>query len=192
MTQVSKAEPPLIPAVPAADDDVLYEVVNGQRVELPPMGAYEVDLASILLQFLGPFARAQNLGRVVVEMLFLIDATARLQRRPDVAFVSYQRWPRGRRVPHANAWDVVPDLAVEVVSPTNTAYEVVEKVQDYFRTGVQRVWVVYPNVEQVYLYDSPTQVRVLMRTDELDGEALLPGFRLPVATLFEAETTEGA
>ncbi|HJT76993.1 MAG TPA: Uma2 family endonuclease [Gemmataceae bacterium] len=180
--------PPLTPG----EIDTLYEVVNGQRVELPPMGAYETDLASVLTQLLGAFARAQNRGRVEAEMLFLIDQAAELQRRPDVAFVSYERWPRNRRVPRTAAWNVVPELAIEVVSPSNTAEGSVVKVQEYFRAGVQRVWVVFPDIEQVYAYDSPTAVRILVRSDELDGDPVLPGFRLPLATLFEAEATEPA
>src|SRR5207244_2037726 len=106
----------------------------------------------------------------------------------DVAFVSDERWPRARRVPDDAAWDVVPDLAIEVVSPSNIANEVVAKVGEYFRAGVQRVWVVYPKQPLVYVYESPTAaIRVLRVGDELDGAPLLPGFRLPLATLFEGE-----
>jgi Uma2 family endonuclease len=82
---------------------------------------------------------------------------------------------------------VVPDLAIEVISPTNTAADVLVKVRDYFRAGVRRVWVIYPVEGEVYAYESPTVIRVLQRGDELDGEDVLPGFRLPLATLFEDE-----
>src|SRR4051812_4518343 len=112
---------PLAPeeeAILAADADALYEVVNGRRVELPPMGAFETDVAFALGFFLGLFCRTHRLRKVEVEMMFRLDATTDLQRRPDVSFVSYERWPRGRPVPRAPSWDVVPDLAVEVVSPT--------------------------------------------------------------------------
>jgi Uma2 family endonuclease len=116
-------------------------------------------------------------------MLFRIDKD--LQRRPDVAFVSAERWPIGRRIPDDAAWDVVPDLAIEVVSPTNTAAEVLARVREYFQAGVRRVWVVYPNERLIYTYQSPTSVRVLQAGDDLDGDPLLPGFRLPLTTLFE-------
>ncbi len=79
----------------------------------------------------------------------------------------------------------MPDLAVEVVSPTNTAVEVIGKVQEYFGAGVRRVWVVYPTVRQVYDYNDPASVRILRDTDALDGDPVLPGLRLPVADLFE-------
>jgi Uma2 family endonuclease len=172
-------------AVPLGDSEALYEVVDGQRVELPPMGARETHLGSNLLVLLGSFGKAQRLGRTEGEMLFLLDAEAGLERRPDVAFVSYERWPRHRPVPTTAAWQVVPNLTVEVVSPTNTAAEVLRKVREYFRAGVQRVWVVYPDEEQVYVYSSPTSIRVLERSGELDGEEVLPGFRLPLSELFE-------
>ncbi len=167
------------------NDEILYEVVNGQRVELP-MSAWETDIASELHVYLGNFARENKLGRAVVEMLFLL-AVVGSKRRPDVAYVSYQRWPRQRRVPRKEAWEVVPELAIEVVSASNTAEEVLTKIGEYFAAGVLRVWVIYPTQEQVYVYQSPTQNRILTRGDQLDGEEILPGFRLPVAALFEGE-----
>jgi Uma2 family endonuclease len=118
------------------DREEHYEVINGQRVELPPMGAYQSVLASFIDQVLGPFARMKGLGRVVVETLFQLDREGKLQRKPDIAFVSYKRWPKNHRVPDTKAWDVVPDLAIEVNSPSNTGDEILQKIHDYFRAGV--------------------------------------------------------
>jgi Uma2 family endonuclease len=167
--------------------DVFYEMVNGQVVELPPMGSYPTWLASVLHEYLAPFSRAHQLGRVVTEMLFRIDQASNLQRRPDVAFVSYERWPRERRVPRKSPWEVVPELTIEVVSTSDQAYEVVAKIREYFQAGVRRVWVVFPDEYLVYDYESPTRVRILPRGDDLEAERLLPGFRLPLTTLFEDE-----
>jgi|SRR6516164_7083552 len=172
------------------DNDALYEVVNGKRLELPPMGAFETDIASDLLVYLRQFAKKQGLGKAVAEMLFLLDGLKDLQRRPDVAFVSYKRWPKGKRVPRTNAWEVVPSLAVEVVSTSNTAEEILAKIREYFQVGVELVWVVYPTEEQVYVYDSPTQLRILKKDQELDGGNVLPGFNLPIAALFDEEASE--
>ena len=83
----------------------------------------------------------------------------------------------------------MPELAVEVVSPTNTANKVVAKIREYFQAGCRRVWVVYPTVKQVYVYDSPTQKIIVSLQGILDGESILPGFRLPLAYLFEEEET---
>ena len=81
--------------------------------------------------------------------------------------------------------NVVPDLAIEIVSPSNSAEEIMIRLDEYFRAGTRLVWVVYPGTSKVYAYDSPTAVRILQAGDDLDGGAVLPGFRLPLAALFE-------
>jgi Uma2 family endonuclease len=167
--------------------DFHYEVVDGQFVETSRMGAFESTIASILQTILGIYATSNELGRVATETLFVLDAIRNLRRRPDVAYVSYERWPRNRRVPRAEAWDVVPDLAVEVVSATNSAEEVLGKIREYFQAGVRRVWVIYPTEEQAYVYRSPTKNVILTRSDELDGEDVFPGFRLGLSKLFETQ-----
>jgi Uma2 family endonuclease len=165
----------------------LYEVVDGQVVEKPAMGAFESALASLLQDLMGPFARMNRLGRVVAEMLFLIDPVKKMKRRPDLAFVSKERWPLKKSIPRAEAWAVVPDLAVEVISRTNSADEVEIKREEYLKAGVRQVWVIYPGTSKVFVYDSPTTVRILQVGDDLDGGTLLPGFRLPLAVLFGQE-----
>jgi Uma2 family endonuclease len=172
--------------IPPADENS-YEVVNGQRVENAPMGFFEIGLAGFLLEHLMPFVRAQQLGRARMETLFLLDPILGLERRPDVAFVSYERWAKKRKMPRGNAWAVVPNLAVEIISPTNLAEAIAVKIQEYFKAGVQLVWVINPIPGQVYAYESPTQVRILEKHHELVGDPVLPGFRLSVAALFEDE-----
>lgn len=168
----------------AAHTDTLFEMVHGQRVEKSPMGAYAVTIASILNQILGTFVHQRGMGRVVTEMLFILNATRNLRRRPDVAFVSVERWALDRPIPDEEDWDVIPNLAVEVVSKTNTAYEVRQKLGEYFQAGVQQVWVIYPRWQELHLYSALTQNRILTREDDLDGGSVIPGFRLPLATLF--------
>src|SRR5262245_8674735 len=120
------------------DQDVFFEVIDGRRVELPPMSAFAQLIASQLVRRAGAFADAHGLGEVVGEVLFALPAPVNRNRRPDVAFVSYQRFPQGGIIPpRENAWDVVPDLAVEVVSPTDFAGDLMEKVHEYFRAGVR-------------------------------------------------------
>jgi Uma2 family endonuclease len=165
-------------------DDMLYEVVDGKIVE-KIVGVYELEIATFLIECLGPFVRAHRLGRVLGEMIFRIDQAKDLQRRPDVAFVSHARWPVHRKAPMVAVWDMVPDLAVEVVSPSNTANHVQGKVHEYFEAGVDRVWVVYPVQKEIYVYASPASIQVLQLGADLDGGDLIPGFRLPVAALFE-------
>jgi len=167
------------------DDDILYEVVDDQIVELGPMGAREIWLATVLVVHLTNFVRQHQLGRAVQEMLFDFTAMVKRKRRPDVAFVSYERWPRQRPVPHAEAWEVVPNLVVEVISPSDKGDDILGKVAEYFHIGVECVWVIFTSQAQVYIYESPTQLRILTGTDELYGEPVLPHFRLPLVALFE-------
>jgi Uma2 family endonuclease len=169
-----------------SDNDKLYEVVDGKIVakEFQP---YESEIAATLGIFLGNHARTRQLGRAFVLILFRIDQARDLQRRPDLAFVSHAKWPVNRRLPNVEAWDMVPDLAIEVVNPTDTADWMQDTIHEYFKAGVTAVWIVYPDQKEVYVYASPGQIQVRQVGQDLDGGDLIPGFRLPVATLFEDE-----
>jgi Uma2 family endonuclease len=168
-----------------APEEPLYEVVNGQKVELPPMSIYASSVTTELGGHMRLFAQTHQLGRVVIEGLFILDPVTDLRRRPDVAFVSAAKWPLDRLLPQVGDWQIVPDLAVEVLSPNDILHDVFAKMREYFRYGVQQVWLVLPVDQEIYLYDSPTTPRVLTAADELDGGTLLPGLRLPVGSLFE-------
>lgn len=162
----------------------LYEVVNGQRKEVPRMGALAATIASFLVSHLNFFAWQHKLGFAVTEVLLQLRPGSP-QRRPDLAFIRYERWtvpPQPAEDPPA--WPVVPNLAVEIVSPNNLAEEIEEKLEEYFQAGVEQVWVIYPLRRRVYAYESLTQARILTENDELDGGTMLPGFRLSIATLF--------
>ena len=173
-----------------APTDVSFEVVNGVRVE-KNMSFYEQFIANYLHELLGPFCRANGLGWAVSDSTFRMPGS-RNDRRPDVAFVSFARWPRERGIPRARAIAVAPDLAVEVVSPTDVMFDVLDKLHEYFRCGVRQVWLLFSNVEQVYVYTSPTAVRILSRVDTLTADDLLPGFAVPVADLFPPAEEEPA
>jgi Uma2 family endonuclease len=183
MHSVDVLEPEIVPT--PISDDALYEVVDDRRVELPPMGTYAVRIAFRLGSKIEQFADARGLGRAITENLFRLRSQPNLQRRPDAAFVSFERWPKGRRIPLENAWDVIPDLVIEVFSPTNLAEEIPTKIREYFEAGVRQAWLIYPHESLVYEYDSPRAIRVLGLEDTLEGGAILPEFRLPLAELFE-------
>jgi Uma2 family endonuclease len=177
----------ILPVERLADDlrrepETPYEIVNGEIVE-KPMSSYDNVLGGELHRLLGNFAHERALGRGVVEVLFDLPNLTN-NRRPDVAFVSYSRWPKNRRVPRVNAWPVVPELTAEVISPSDYMTDVIEKVGEYFRAGVTLVWLILPVQEQVYVYTSPTAVRILSHADVLEGDPVLPGFRLPLSDLF--------
>ena len=147
------ASPSLLVSEPetilAVQDEPLYEIANGQRVALPPMRTYATWLASRLHGRLWPYAEDKGLGTSVTEMLFVLDAEHNLRRRPDVAFVSMARWPLDRALPETGDWNVVPDLAVEVISPNDVFKDVLAKVREYFHYGVQVIWVIAPEERQV-------------------------------------------
>ena len=164
------------------DDDRLYEIVRCEPVEKNPMGILQNLVCSALSFYLQLYVRQQRLGTVASETLFVLDEANKLERRPDLAYVSRQRWQRPTQT---GAWTVVPDLAVEVISPTNRAPEVLQKIDEYFAAGVRLVWVIYCEPRKVYVYRSDMDIRVLAPQDTLDGDDVIPGFSLPVAKLFE-------
>jgi Uma2 family endonuclease len=169
----------------AANGEALYEVVNGQRVELPPMSIYAIWIASRLHVRLGSFAEEQACGTAVAEGLFILDPVHDIRRRPDVAFVSAATWSLDRPLPETGDWAIVPDLAVEVVSPNDGFEDVIAKVDEYFQCGVKNVWVILPTLSKVFVFELASSVRLLTVGDTLEGGALLPGFRLNLTELFK-------
>jgi len=168
-----------------AEPDEHYEVVGGLVVEEPPLGMHENRLANRLLKMINLFDPPGDLGEAVLESLFILEHTPRLRRRPDVAFVSIDRLPNDQPMGDEAAWDVIPDLAVEIASPSDLIEDLMDKIEEYFRVGVRLVWVIYPRHRKVYTYDSPSSVKILVEGDSLDGGAVLPGFRLALTPLFE-------
>jgi Uma2 family endonuclease len=185
MTALPKTEfPPPPNGIP--ESEFLFEIINGERVEIPHMGILAGTLVSILSGFLWSFIAPRKLGLVVVEVLFRFRPD-RPSRRPDLAFVGFDRCTTPAIPPSDPAeWEVVPNLAVEAISPSNTAEDVMVQLQDYFDAGVELVWVIYPRQRWIFVYQSMTQVRQLREADELDGGTVLPGFRLKIADLFAA------
>lgn len=168
------------------DSEMLYEIVDGEIVE-KDMGAYEILIANLIFEHLAPFVRANKLGCATHEMVFYLKSVDQ-HCRPDLAFVSAERWPVTKGRPKTPAWEIVPDLACEVVSPSNTMDEVVAKVREYFTAGVRLVLVVLPDDEQVYVYDSPESITVVPKSGTLTAEPVVPGFRLPLAELFDDQS----
>jgi Uma2 family endonuclease len=174
----------------APPDDFLYEEIDGTIVEKLPTGAYAEELGWLLQALLIPCMQATGLGRVVTEVLFNLRPAVTRSRRPDVAFLSAERWPLDRRAPRKGAWPVVPELAVQIVSPSDGSLDVVKKLEEYFLAGSHRVWIVYPDVSKVYVYDAPSSVRIFARGDTLTDEILLPGFRLDLVEFFGPPDSE--
>jgi Uma2 family endonuclease len=167
----------------STSDEPLYEIINGERVDLPPMSILSNLIAGQLFFILASFLRNHPIGTVVVEALLILDDDADTRRRPDVAFVSAERWPLDRPIPETGDWNVVPDLAIEVASPNDILSDVVSKIGDYFGYGVREAWLVIPEERQVYVYSSPTEVRILTSERSLES-TLLPGLSISLAGVF--------
>lgn len=166
----------------------LCELVDGVLVE-KAMGFRESFLAAALIVILGDFVKRHNLGLVTGAdgMLRLAPGLVRI---PDVAFVAWQRLPQ-HRVPTDPIPSLAPDLAVEVLSPGNTAREMARKCQEYFAAGTRLVWLVDPRTYTVTVYTTAVDPTVLDVEQTLEGGTVLPGFTLPVRELFAELERQG-
>ena len=173
------AEPP---------EDVLFEIVDGVYRE-KPMGVLEIWLTSRLAEVFFHYCRASKLGQIFQEMMFRMSSTGN-GRKPDIAFVSAKRWPRNRAAPSRNAWNIVPELAIEIISKSEKTSESFDKVDEYFASGVSRVWQILPEAQKILVYHSPTTIQVYVPGQILRDEEILPGFELDLNDLFLTETSE--
>jgi Uma2 family endonuclease len=159
----------------------LFELVDGVLVE-KIMGYHEAWIASVLIYALQHHVLAHDLG-VVTGPDGMIRFPGNLVRMPDVAFASWGCFPGGE-IPDEAAPEIVPDLAVEVLSEGNTPGEMSRKLREYFAAGVPLVWFVDPKSKSVTVYTSASRSKTIAQDGTLDGGKVLPGFSIPVAKLF--------
>ncbi len=159
-----------------------YELIDGNW-EAKDMGSSRHGgVGTRLIIRLGGFVESQRLGGVYgPDTTFQIGHNERL---PDVSFISAARMPEEGETD--GKWLVAPDLAVEVVSPSESWAKVNRKIHDYFSSGVQQVWLVSLEFNEIHVYDSPKGMIVLGEDDQLTSEKLLPGFRCSIRELFQA------
>ena len=161
-----------------------YEIVAGQPEEKAMGGARHGGIGAWLLIRIGSYVEAQRLGGVYgPDTSFQIGPNERL---PDIAFVAADHIPPESEP--QGMWPFAPDLAVEILSPTDLHEKVSGKIREYFAAGVRQVWLVSPEYKTVTIYQSPTQVRMLTEEDELIGDEILPGFRCRLRELFQPPT----
>ena len=163
-------------------DKRLVELVDGTLVE-KPMGYYESLLAGVLIQLLRNFLDAHDLG-IVLAADDPLRLASGLVRIPDVCFISWERFPN-RELPAEPIPELAPDLAVEVLSESNTEAEMERKLREYFAAGTRVVWYVEPEPRTVRVYTSPSDVRLVGEAETLDGGTVLPGFQLKVREWFD-------
>jgi Uma2 family endonuclease len=162
-------------------EDRLYELVDGILVE-KTVGLEESIIAGDILTILNNFVKPRRLGLVAGEA-GTIQLDINLVRIPDVSFFSFDSLPGGE-VPDEPIPLLVPGLAVEVISRSNTAKELAEKLKDYFENGVRLVWLVRPKSRVVDVYTAPDRFTRLTASMRLDGGDVLPGFSVQVGELF--------
>jgi Uma2 family endonuclease len=164
-----------------AHEDRICELIDGVLVE-KPMGCFESRLALILGMFLENFLEMNDRGAVFGADGFLRLFPGQI-RAPDVSFISWKRMPN-QELPNEAIYSLAPDLAVEILSPSNTEVEMRRKLQDYFRGGTKLVWIVDPQARTVRVYTSPRRSVLLNEEDTLTGGKVLPGFSLSIRAWF--------
>ena len=158
------------------------ELVRGQLVRMPPAGGEHGRVAFNLARELGVHVKARGLGTVyAAETGFVLGRNPDTVRAPDVAFIRAER--RGetataRFIPGA------PDLAVEVLSTHDTHRSLAAKAADWLAAGARLLWVVDPEARTVTVHRPGAEPLVLGEDERLDGDDVVPGFRLPVADIF--------
>lgn len=165
-----------------ADDGFRYELIRGVPIRMPPPGFQHGKLVGKVFRWLDTFVVAGDLGQVVTDAGFLLEEEPDILMAPDVAFVRAERLPPEPE--QVGYLTIPPDLAVEVISPSESAADVAAKVAEYHRLGVPLVWAFFPRRRVVGVFRVDRVPREVGPEGEVDGEDILPGFRLPVAAIF--------
>lgn len=161
-----------------------YELVDGGLQTISPAGPLHGRIAVRVGGRLDAHVHRKKLGAVYgAETGFTLRRNPDTVRAPDAAFVGKTRLPKGGVA--RGYFPGAPDLAVEVMSPDDSAEDINAKIHDNFEAGTQQVWVVYPRTQEIQVFTSPRASIVLGLGDTLEGGDLPPGFACPVAEVFE-------
>lgn len=185
MTTATRLPTPATPEdlLRVPDDGHLYELVNDQLVE-KPVSLVACLIASRVLVKLTEWCDQSGLEIAVMEatcQCFPHQPT--MVRRPDVLYVSEHRCPR-KSIRHGHL-SVAPEIVVEVIFPNESAYELDDKISDYFRAGVRQVWVINPDHRTLRIHRPDGRITELHDDAEICGDAdLLPGFQCPLRSIF--------
>lgn len=161
-----------------------YELVRGVLAEVVVPGYEHAEVEANIFRLLDQHVWPRRLGRVTGGgVMFRLQQEPDTLRRPDVAFVRTDRLPaRDQRRSYAQ---FIPELAVEILSPSNTAAEMQDKITEYLRVGVRLVWIVDPVMETVTVHTPEAAPVILPAGAEITGGDVLPDFRCPVAAFFD-------
>lgn len=171
-------------------DGERLELIEGELREVPPVGMIHGNLGGDLFTYANVHVLDHRLGAMFnSDTQFVVTPDGRNVFRPDGSFVRLDRLPSGRLL--EGICPFAPDLAIEVVSPSNSESEILRKVAVYLRGGSKLVWLVRPRQRTVTVFSPDRPERVLTSTDTLDGADVLPGFSLPLAKLFSWRIEDG-
>ncbi|MXZ63022.1 MAG: Uma2 family endonuclease [Chloroflexi bacterium] len=164
-------------------EGVRGELIRGVLCETMPAGQRHGRIVTDLVIALGNFVQARDLGTLVAsDSGVWLERDPDTVREPDIAFTSVERLPLGEELDgYAEA---VPDLVVEVASPSDSRREVNDKAEMWLRHGVRLVWVVHPDTRTVDVHQPDDPVAILAEDDDLDGLDVLPGFTCPLGPVF--------
>jgi Uma2 family endonuclease len=157
------------------------ELVQGRLVREPMPGEMHGWVTTKLAHRLHDFVERNKLGRVLTNVGVITYRSPDNVRGPDLAFISNARISAS---PGLSLMSVVPDLCVEILSPSNRAGRMQQKVLEYLATGARMVWVIDPMHRTAAVYRSRSDIRLLTQEDILEGDDVLPGFTLPLVDLF--------
>ena len=166
----------------------LCELIDGILVE-KTVGTYESLIAGFIVTKINVFLEQYDLG-IALGADGMLEILPDQIRIPDAAFLSWDQFA-DRQVPDAAIWKRHPDLAVEVLSSSNSATEIACKIVEYFASGTQQVWVIDPQSKTAVVHHSSGQSHPIAPEGALEGGELLPGFSLPLATLFRIKPKSG-
>ena len=155
-----------------------YEYVKGELVPMSPPTRIHSKVSVNVIRHLDRHVRENQLGEVHVAATFQVGERA---LKPDVAFVPTSQLDGDENT----GFLIPPDLAIEVLSPTDVQWRVVDKAFVYLNAGTRLVWVLDPRSKTVTVYRSENDMALLTREDTLTGEDVVPGFTCPVSQLFE-------
>jgi Uma2 family endonuclease len=168
------------------EGDVRRELVDGEVIEMAPVGGIHGDVSGRIYRKLAHWVDERGGGKVVVgDVGFVLNLPYDPERvrAPDVAFIATARLADGR-LPEGFLQGA-PDLAVEVLSPSDNPVDVQQKVRDYLEAGARLVWVLAPQAKSATLYRADGSARLLREQDTLEGEVVLPGLLIPLGDLFQ-------
>ena len=170
----------------AMPDGAAYELVNGQLMERN-VGALSSLVEAFVCERLLVYVRACDAGLVWPSSMGyqIFPSSPEKVRKPDVSFIGKDKLSND--VMESGFIKVAPDLAVEVLSPNDLAYEVDRKVAEYFSAGVRLIWIVNPETRTVTIYRPDGTGSKLNEKDTLEGEVVLPGFHCQVRDFFPDE-----